>query len=62
MKANVEKDVCIGCGLCESTCPDVFAIQDDGKAKAIVSEVQDSLEAAAVDARDQCPVSAINIE
>lgn len=62
MKANVEKDVCIGCGLCESICPEVFAIEDDGKSKAIVEEVEDSLKESAVDARDQCPVAAINIE
>ncbi|MDD4103149.1 MAG: 4Fe-4S binding protein, partial [Kiritimatiellae bacterium] len=25
MKANVNKDTCIGCGLCESICPAVFS-------------------------------------
>ncbi|MBU3804700.1 MAG: ferredoxin, partial [Candidatus Cellulosilyticum pullistercoris] len=29
MKAFVDKDTCIGCGLCPSICPDVFAMDDD---------------------------------
>ena len=34
MKAFVDKETCIGCGLCPSICPDVFAMDDDdGKAK-----------------------------
>ncbi|EGT5236377.1 ferredoxin, partial [Clostridioides difficile] len=24
MKANVNQDTCIGCGLCPSICPEVF--------------------------------------
>ena len=38
MKATVNED-CIGCGMCEGTCPDVFAINDDGVAEATVEEV-----------------------
>ena len=45
MKAHVDKDTCIGCGLCPSICPDVFAMDDDdGKAKAIVDEVSEELQ------------------
>ena len=29
MKATVNED-CIGCGMCEGTCPEVFAIGDEG--------------------------------
>ena len=38
MKATVNED-CIGCGLCEGTCPDVFSISDDGVAVAIEEDV-----------------------
>ena len=38
MKATVNED-CIGCGLCESTAPEVFEIGDDGLAHAIEEEV-----------------------
>ena len=60
MKAFVN-DECIGCGLCEGTCPDVFAIGDDGLAHAIEDEIDEELEGDAQDAADGCPVSAIEI-
>ena len=34
MKAHVDKDTCIGCGLCPSICEAVFVLEDDGKAAA----------------------------
>ena len=46
MKATVNED-CIGCGLCESTAPEVFAIGDDGLAHAIEEEVPEAAEDAA---------------
>lgn len=62
MKAFVDKDTCIGCGLCPSICPDVFAMDDDGKAKAIVDSVPDELEDDADEAASSCPVEAITVE
>lgn len=29
MKAIIDKDLCIGCGVYEGICPDVFAMDDD---------------------------------
>ena len=29
MKAVVDQDTCIGCGLCPSICEEVFELQDD---------------------------------
>ena len=43
MKASVNED-CIGCGLCEGTCPDVFSIGDDGVAHAIEGDVPEDAE------------------
>ncbi|MDP4145818.1 MAG: ferredoxin [Bacillota bacterium] len=62
MKAYVDKDACIGCGLCSGVCPEVFEMDDDGKAKAIEEELSTEAEAAAKDAEDQCPVNAITVE
>ena len=39
MKANVDKDTRIGCGLCPTIAPEVFDMDDDGKAHTIVEEV-----------------------
>lgn len=62
MKAFVDKEVCIGCELCTSICPEVFSMDDDGKSIAIADDVPNVAEDSAVEARDSCPVSAINIE
>ena len=62
MKARVDKDICIGCGLCESTCPEVFSIEDDGLAAAIEGELTAEACDDAEAAKDGCPVSAIEIE
>ena len=60
MKVTVN-DECIGCGLCESTCSDVFAINDDGIAEVIIDDVDD-FEDEINEAIDNCPVSAIEAE
>ena len=51
-------DSCIGCGLCESACPEVFSIQGD-VAVAIEGEVPENALASAAEAKEGCPVEAI---
>ena len=62
MKAYVDKDTCIGCELCTQICPDVFSMDDDGKSVAISGYIPKELEDDAVEAREACPVSAIDID
>lgn len=62
MKAKVDKDICIGCGLCAATCPEVFSLEDDGLAVAIEEEISEDLVDETEASRDGCPVSAIDIE
>ena len=62
MKANVDKDTCIGCGACPSICPEVFSMDDDGLAKAMDSEIPEDVQESAQEARDSCPVDAIDID
>ena len=52
-------DGCIGCGLCEGVCPNVFRLNDTGLAEALDAEVDVADEAAAAEAKDSCPVGAI---
>lgn len=61
MKAEVDKDTCIGCGLCPSICEAVFELEDDGKAVAKVNPVPEDQEDEAKDAEASCPVNAISI-
>lgn len=62
MKAFVDKDKCIGCGLCADLCPEVFRLDDDGTATAIDTEIPEDAEDAAKEAAAQCPAEAITIE
>ncbi len=32
-KINIDKEKCVGCGMCESLNPDLFTINDSGIAK-----------------------------
>lgn len=60
MKAKVDADTCIGCGLCESTCSEVFKMEGD-KAVVKVSVVPKDAEECAKKATDECPVTAITV-
>ena len=61
VKAYVDQDLCIGCGLCAETCPDVFAM-DGEKAKVVADPVPSGAAEACKDAACACPVEAIRIE
>lgn len=58
-KIAVDASLCTGCGLCASTCPDVFEVGDDNIAhvKNTKSRDCDLNEVAS-----QCPVEAIEVE
>lgn len=62
MKAYVNKDTCIACETCVGICPEVFSMDSDGKAVAIVADVSLDEKNSAIRSRDECPVSAIDIK
>ncbi|MGI6297605.1 MAG: ferredoxin [Saccharofermentanales bacterium] len=62
MKAIVDRDTCIGCGLCAEICPAVFEMDDEELACVIVDVIPEEEEANAQEAADSCPVAAITIE
>jgi len=57
-KVSVDVATCVGCGLCEQSCPEVFEVQGDGVAhvKAHSCEQHNLVEVA-----EQCPVNSIKI-
>jgi ferredoxin len=55
MKIQVDKEKCIGCGLCASMCEEVFALGKDGKAFA---KAQKNIPCVK-EAIENCPVCAI---
>jgi ferredoxin len=62
MKVIVNKDSCIGCGACAAVCPDVFDLGEEGFAVTKVGEVADDKKDAVNEAKDGCPVAAIETE
>jgi len=56
VKIQVDKEKCIGCGLCASMCDEVFAMGKDGK--AFVKAQKDI--PCVKEAIDSCPVEAIS--
>ncbi len=60
MKATIDRDGCIGCGLCENVCPAVFRMDDDGKA-FVCGEVTPENEGCAFEAESDCPAGVIEI-
>ena len=62
MKAFVDPDLCLGCGVCETVAPEVFQLGPDGIAKVIQAEIPAKLQAATREALDQCPEQAISVE
>lgn len=57
-KVKVDKQKCLGCGVCASLCPEVFELKDGKskiKEKADFKKHKDCIKQAI----DSCPVSAI---
>lgn len=61
MKAIVDQETCIGCGLCVQVCEQAFKMDGD-KAVAVSSQVADNAKECAKQAANDCPVTAIKIE
>lgn len=52
----VNQDICIGCGTCESICPEMFRLNADGKSE-VIKEAGDCDIQFVI---DSCPVGAIS--
>lgn len=55
---KVEKERCIGCGACMSTCKEVFVPDDDGQAYVKAQPTDENIEKAE-EALECCPTAAI---
>ncbi len=71
MKIKIDREGCIQCAACVSSCGEVFELPDDDKAMVTEKyrggdpsegEVGDDLSACAQGAADSCPVSVIAVE
>jgi len=57
-KVTVDVATCVGCGLCEQICAEVFAVGGDGIAHV---KAQGCTNCSLQEAVDQCPVAAIKV-
>lgn len=71
MKVRVDREGCIGCGVCEALGSEVFHLIEDGKSSITekyrkgdlgLGEVGNDMVACVENARDSCPVSVIKTE
>lgn len=62
MNLKVSKDKCIGCGMCVSTCEEVFEFDDDNQAVVIQNPVNEDNKEMATTAMEGCPTGAIEEE
>jgi ferredoxin len=74
MRVWVDQDACVGNGICEEICPEVFVLVDGGIAyvrdggRALpggpdgARSVPPSLEASVLEAAEECPAACIYVE
>jgi len=58
-KIIIDKNLCIGCGVCSTIAPKTFKLGPDGKAEVIEPTVDD--EETIKKVIDSCPVGAIKL-
>ena len=51
MRAEIDREGCISCGLCPTICPEVFHMAEDGKAEVHQDPVPSEAEEGAVEAQ-----------
>ena len=61
MKASVDQDGCISCGLCIEVCPEIFSYNENDISQAIEGDISENLMEQAKEARDGCPVNVIDL-
>lgn len=61
LRANVNKNACIGCGICVDICPGLFELDPQGLSEATTILINPSLTSKANLAAEACPTAAISI-
>ena len=61
MRVEVDKETCIGCGVCVALAPKYFKLGEDGKSEVIKPEVDPGDEDTVRTAAQSCPTGSIKI-
>lgn len=62
MNVGINREACIGCGVCTHICPEVFEMDDENVATVKPDVNPDSYADEVRDAAESCPVDAIQID
>ena len=60
MKVELNRELCVGCGLCEENVPEVFKI-GEFTAELRKTEIEEGLQAKVLETIEDCPTDAITI-
>ncbi len=60
-KLSVNKELCIGCGLCYSSCPECFECDEEGKS-IVKNETCEDCGCNPKEIAENCPTGAIDYE
>ena len=61
LRASVNKNACIGCGICIDICPGVFEFDPQGLSEATTVFINPGLDHDTRAAADACPTNAISV-
>lgn len=60
-KIQINKDACIGCGMCVHSHPDYLIFDENGQAESVGNEVKKEDKMSILQTIDNCPTEAISI-
>jgi ferredoxin len=61
MRASIDREGCISCGVCMSMCPSVFYMGEDTKANLTTDVIQEEFRDVVREAAESCPVDVIHV-
>ena len=61
-KIVIDKDSCLGCGLCVNKNPDYLVFDELGRAEAVDKEIDPNDKASLLESVEHCPTDAFRID
>ena len=61
LQATVNKNTCIGCGICVDICPSVFELDPQGLSESTIATINPAIGDTVKQAAEACPTNAIAV-